>query len=251
MNPHAFMLGIPNGASRKANRPMDDVQVAADSPQEDEFALLALGARSPYEGLMFPRSLFDALSLADPAELPELDRQVWERTFCDFIKGVSFVGGRRAVVVKSPTHSYRVKAISALLPNAKFISIRRNPMEVFESTFRMWKALFDLYRLGEPIGDDDLREIILENRVIMERKLSRELAALPAHMVAQVEYERLVKDPLREMQSLYARLELDPEFLASELFAQQIERSRLYRARNNVPPPEWQRRIHSQWGDFF
>lgn len=251
MNPHTFMLGPRNGEGREIKRPMDDVLVRARSPQEDEFALLALGARSPYECLMFPQAFQDALGLADPADLGEHDRRTWERTFCAFMQGVSFLGGGRPVVVKSPTHSYRVKAIAALLPNAKFISIRRNPLEVFESTFRMWKSLFNLYSLGETICDEVLRGIILKNRITMEQKLSEGLATLPAHMVAQVEYDRLVENPLMELECLYDTLQLDPGFLASQSLAQKIDQSQRYRAGNNSPPPKWQRRVRSAWADFF
>lgn len=251
LNPHAFMLGSRFGEGKEIKRPMDDVLVTARSPQEDEFALLALGARSPYEGLMFPENLQDALYLADPADLGEHDRRVWEETFCAFIKGVSFLGGGRPVVLKSPTHSYRVKVIAALFPNVKFISIRRNPLEVFESTFRMWRTLFDLYSLGEPIGDEALRELILENRIAMEQKLSQGLAALPLNMVAQVEYERIVENPLRELRHIYATLNLDPEFLTSQRSAQRIDQIQRYTAQKNMPSPEWRRRVFSDWGDFF
>lgn len=250
MNPHAFMLGSRYSQGKKIPRPMDDILVTAGSPQEDEFALLALGARSPYEGLMFPKGLQAAFSLADLEDLGEPDRLMWETTFCSFIQGVSSLGGGRPVVVKSPAHSYRIKTIAALLPNAKFIAIRRNPLEVFESTFRMWRALFDLYSLGEIIGDEQLREIILENRITMEQKLSQGLATLPGQMVAHVEYEQLVENPLRELQRIYGTLNLDPEFLTSRHLAQKIEQSQRYKAQKNTPPPYWKQRVLAKWADF-
>lgn len=63
MNPHHFLFTeastlASGGAS--AQRPMDDMVVQSGSPQEDEFALLSLGARSPYEALLIPSVLCEA-----------------------------------------------------------------------------------------------------------------------------------------------------------------------------------------------
>jgi hypothetical protein len=48
---------------------MDKMEVRAGSPQEDELALLLLGARLPYETLLIPAILPEALKLIDPHDL--------------------------------------------------------------------------------------------------------------------------------------------------------------------------------------
>ncbi|SOC30127.1 sulfotransferase family protein [Thalassospira xiamenensis] len=251
MNPHAFMLGSRHMKRREVKRPMDDVIVTSTSPQEDEFALMALGARSPYEGLMFPESLETALSLADIENLDERERKTWKETFRNFIKGVSLLGQGRPVVIKSPTHSCRLKAISDVFPNSRFIYMNRNPLEVFESTFRMWRSLFDLYSLGRPICDNALREIILQNRIVMEKKFAEGEALLSGRMVAHVDYQRLVDEPLQELRRIYVELNIDPEYLSSKNILYQIEKNKRYRAQGSLPPAEWQRRVLSAWSDFM
>ncbi len=60
MNPHHFLLTEESALARggaSTHRPMDEMEVRASSPQEDEFALLSLGARSPYEALLIPKIL--------------------------------------------------------------------------------------------------------------------------------------------------------------------------------------------------
>jgi hypothetical protein len=52
MNPHHFLFSEASVLARKGSstqRPMDEMEVRPSSPQEDEFVLLSLGARSPYE----------------------------------------------------------------------------------------------------------------------------------------------------------------------------------------------------------
>src|SRR5215831_18339578 len=60
MNPHHFLLTEASVLARggpSTTRPMDEMEVRSSSPQEDEFALFCLGARSPYEALVMPEIL--------------------------------------------------------------------------------------------------------------------------------------------------------------------------------------------------
>src|SRR5512140_3780085 len=55
LNPSHFLItSRAQSNDRATKRPMDNMIVSADSPQEDEFALLALGALSPYIHWLFP-----------------------------------------------------------------------------------------------------------------------------------------------------------------------------------------------------
>ena len=51
-HPHHFVFTERFARAGVMRRPQDQMEVGWKSPQEDEFALLALGARSPYEGLI-------------------------------------------------------------------------------------------------------------------------------------------------------------------------------------------------------
>ena len=197
MNPHVFMLGPPKTNAPATRRPMDDAIITTDSPQEDEFALLGLGARSPYEALLFPRRLEAAFALADPSDLPPHERQLWEKQFKFFTKAVRLLGANRPSVLKSPTHSYRLRALINLIPTAKFILIKRDPVEVFESTFRMWRSLFSLYSIGSNILDNDLRNFIIKNRIKMETKIKEGLKYITKDNFVQTNYDELVISPLK------------------------------------------------------
>src|SRR5579864_885983 len=105
MNPHHFLLTeayvVAHGGPG-VTRPMDQMEVRPESPQEDEFALLSLGARSPYEALLAPHCLKEALKLADPIDLNAREEQVWRAVFVDFLRGVSVRGAGRPLILKSP-----------------------------------------------------------------------------------------------------------------------------------------------------
>ena len=92
-------------------RPMDDMVIGADTPQEDEFALLSLGARSPYEALLVPQGLERALALADPARLTPAERQDWDRLFRQFVLAVCAEAPGRVPLLKSPPHACRIPTL--------------------------------------------------------------------------------------------------------------------------------------------
>ena len=67
-------------------RPMDQVTIRADSPQEDEFALTAMGVPSVYRGFLDPRRLPELKSLLDPIFWAEADPS-WLKKLEDFWPG--------------------------------------------------------------------------------------------------------------------------------------------------------------------
>ena len=254
MHPEHFMLtqaAALRRASKVVRRPMDDVEVSASSPQEDEFALMALGARSPYEALLTPTRLGDALRLGDPLDLPEAQGRKWQSTFEYFVRGVSALEGYRPLILKSPPHGYRVRLLHRILPAARFVLIVRSPLTVYESTVRMWRKLFELYSLGEIPPEEETRRVVLEDRPRFEFKLATGLSEVAADRVALIRYEHLVFDPIGAMEALYDRLKLDGFAALRTAMTASLARGRTYDARNALPPPGWSKRLQSDWRSIF
>ena len=254
LNPHHFVLTQARALARaggQLQRPQDRMIVGPQTPQEDEFALLCLGARSPYEGLLAPRNFAEALALADPKDLSPEDARRWRRTFDEFIRGVSLVSGGRPLVLKSPTHSYRVATLRELLPDARFVLIVRNPYEVFESMVRTYRALTDKYGLGPSLSDDEVRYFLLDERRRFEEKLLSGVIGLPQRRFVTVAYEQLIRNPLSVIERLYEQLELSGfEQMRPKLAAEIAKRS--YYVQAAIRPSEvWERRITEQWTDIF
>ncbi len=121
-------------------RPMDNVKLGPDEPQEDEYAIVKMVKGSALETLFFRRGKKDFL--ADLKVFMESERlsQNWEKSFFNFTSKLVYKNNK-IVLFKNPFHSYRVKQLKAIFPNAKFIHIHRNPIEVIPSTIRMWNIV--------------------------------------------------------------------------------------------------------------
>jgi hypothetical protein len=254
MHPQHFMLTQTAALRRPGTvvrRPMDDVRISAASAQEEEFALLSLGARSPYEALLAPSSLGEALKLGDPHDLAEEERRQWQRTFEYFLRGVSLVEGYRPLILKSPPHGYRVALLRKILPNARFILIVRSPFMVYESTVRMWRSLFGIYAMGEIPSEEHTRRAVLEDRPYFESKLSAGLSDLPADRLALIRYESLVRDPMGTVEAAYERLRLEGFPALRATMAAHIEQHGHFSAQNATPPADWKCQLQIRWRSIF
>jgi omega-hydroxy-beta-dihydromenaquinone-9 sulfotransferase len=253
MNPHHFVLTQANALANGTpgtKRPMDDVVVHADSPQEDEFALLGLGARSPYEAFLVPSRLAEAMALADPCNLSESERRAWKVAFLGFLRGVSLVGDERPVIAKSPTHSYRIATISHLVPDARFILVVRDPLTVFESAARMWHRMAGLYSLGPIPSMDDIRGTILSERPRFEAKLAKGRATIAPGRFAEVRYEELQADPVGTIGSLYDHLGLGEFGAVRDAIAARAQGHGDYAAKSELPPEPWRKQVEVGWHDI-
>jgi hypothetical protein len=250
MNPHHFVLTEAGTLARGGSsiqRPMDEMEVRSASPQEDEFALLSLGARSPYEALLFPSILPQALKLSDPRELSAEDEKRWREVFTGFLAGVSARGMGRPMILKSPTHGYRVTTLRELLPDARFVLIVRDPCTSFESVVRMWRRMFETYAIGPIPPYDAIREAVLADRPRFEAKLASSTADLPENRFVTITYESLTANPVEVIEKLYARLDLGEFEPVRETLVSEVKRRSEYRAKGSLPSGMWQDRINREW----
>jgi hypothetical protein len=250
MNPHHFLFSeasaLAHGDS-SAQRPMDEMEVRPGSPQEDEFALMSLGARSPYEALLIPKILPEALKLTDPRDLSPQDEKRWREVFLSFIAGVSARGMGRPMILKSPTHGARVDTLRELLPDARYILIVRDPVTNFESVVRMWRRMFETYAIAPILPDDEIREAVLVDRPRFEAKLASTTSDLPANRFKAIAYESLVADPIGVIENLYQQLELGDSAQLRDALTAETQRRSDYRAKASMPSDQWRERIENQW----
>jgi omega-hydroxy-beta-dihydromenaquinone-9 sulfotransferase len=151
MNACAFQLGAPQRASATQARPMDGLEIRHDSPQEDEFALLTLGAPSAYRGFWMPHRIGELHATLSPDYW--LDNTDWLPAWEAFLRGVlrsSGAAARQPLILKSPNHSFRVAAILRRFPRARVVWMARDAGDVLASNRKMWCAMFERHGLTPP-----------------------------------------------------------------------------------------------------
>jgi omega-hydroxy-beta-dihydromenaquinone-9 sulfotransferase len=191
---------------QEAYRPMDNMQYSWTSPQEDEFALLCMGAPSPYEALLVPSLMSDPQVLLDLRHRSAEEQDRWKRTIQLFLRELT-VQQSKTMVLKSPTHGFRFPLLPSIFPESQFVIIERNPYEVFASNLKLWKTLLEMYSL-ESASPEQIEKFVLAAYLIHEEAITEGIRQISPEKVARVRYEDLVDDPLREMKRIYSELKL-------------------------------------------
>lgn len=187
-------------------RPMDNVRAGWSRPQEDEFALLTMGVRSPYRRMAFPNRPAPDLEYLNMEGVPAADLDRWCQAMQGFVQTLTYHTGKR-VVLKSPTHTGRVALLAQLFPGAQFIHITRDPLVLFPSTRRLWQSLDRVQSCQVP-HDEALDEYVLECLCRMYDGFEKQRVGLAPGQIVDVRYEDLVADPIGVVEGIYRRLQL-------------------------------------------
>jgi len=189
-----------------AKRPMDNMAVGWDRPQEDEFALCNLGLPSPYLTMAFPNEPPQDQDYWTLENVPAADRERWKSVFLRFLCEVQMRRPRR-MVLKSPPHTGRVKILLEMFPNARFIHITRDPCTIFSSTVHLWKQLYSVQGMQKPnfVG---LEEYVFNNLTRMYEAFEADRDSIPPGNYCEVRYDELVADTVGVMQEVYRKLDL-------------------------------------------
>lgn len=199
MDPSAMVLPWRPNPSIPVQRPMDQVMVSTESPQEDEFALMAMGVPSLYLGFLDPRRLPELTSLLDQDYWIGPGRR-WISTLETFLAWCSKEQPRH-LVVKSPNHLFRYRALAARYPEAKFIWLLRSPVSLWRSNLTMWTAMVDRYALWKHAGSEIQTFLAVALECYRSLLVDLKEEGFPAnHRV--LSYEDLLDDPGPELDQL-------------------------------------------------
>jgi hypothetical protein len=200
-------------------RPMDNMYLAHDTPQEDEVATNQLCSclASPYAPLIFPNleesfrpfySLDSSVDAKYPCSLKKL--ALWRDSFWYFVKKITFANNRgtynrrrRRLVLKSPVHMARLKLLSQMFPRAQFLVCHRNPYETFQSAANMADKYYWNCFLHEPTKREKIEEFIFRQGEILTESYEKEIRKIDAERVIEVPFAKLDSNPLDVLEKIY------------------------------------------------
>jgi hypothetical protein len=232
-----------------AKRPMDNVAMGWDRPQEDEFALMNLGAASPYRRMAFPATSSNEATALDVTTLDPPTLAHWQATLKRFLRMLAIRDPRRTVL-KSPPHTARMGVLKEMFPGARFLHIVRDPLVVFPSTMRLWRSL-DFVQGMQVDRGERLESYVLDTFDVMYNAFERDRATLPEGSLYELTYEDLVTDPVAELAKAYEALDLGGFESVRPALETQAEAMQRYR-RNRYEVDERTRSlVVKRWQPFF
>ncbi len=252
LNPAHFLLSerwIPAHQQQQTRRPMDEMHYSWSSPQEDEFALLGLGAPSAYQALLVPSLMKNVNPLLDLQQLPVKDQETWYGTFEYFLKLLTIHQGK-PLILKSPTHGYRMRTLQKKFPGARYVLIERNPYEIFASNLKLWRTLTGRYGL-EHCSENELERFILAAYTLHEKVISEGLRYSTPGSIARLRYEDLVAKPVEQISRVYFQLKLPDFELVRPAVEAHLAKTAGHRRNRFRLSREQRMRVDAAWGSLI
>ncbi len=186
----------------------DNVSMDASFPQEEEFALGDKTRFCFYYFWMFPKNLlkfyddFIRLKKVNPSVITS-----WKNDYQLLIRKSLKNTGKKVYLSKNPSNTGRIKLLLAMFPNAKFIHIHRNPVEVFLSTRKFFYQMLPHLTL-QSMSNNEIDDMIFPLYKNLMSDYFEQTKSIPAGNLFEISFNQLEESPMEVLKNLYADLNI-------------------------------------------
>jgi hypothetical protein len=196
-------------ASIPKKRPMDNVEMNADYPQEDQYAIGAFSPYSYYHGWCFPQNMEFYNNFVCMDNVPQDEIEKWKQTYLYLLKKITLQQHGKQLVLKNQDNTGKVKLLLEMFPEAKFIFLYRNPYTLYYSMMKFMRIAIPRYCVQTPPAIEDVERSMMNLYARMMKKYLTERKKIPPENLVEVRYEDYLSDPLPQIEAIYTTLRLD------------------------------------------
>jgi omega-hydroxy-beta-dihydromenaquinone-9 sulfotransferase len=230
-------------------RPMDNVRLSFDRPQEDEAALCNRGVPSPFATVAFPNRPPQCPRYASLEGLSEPELASWGHAFRSFMR-LLLLKRPGQLVLKSPQHTFRLKILQRMFPQARFIHLVRDPYVVFPSTVHFWMRMCEVHGLQRP----NLRQVqawVFETLPAMYQELEEARKLIEPGRFYDLTYERLTADPVAAVRDIYEHFQWSDFAAVLPSLRKYSERAKRHKTNHYDLSPELRDEITRRWAPYI
>ena len=228
-------------------RGMDQVKIGIREPQEEEIAIGNLNPISYFNVFYYPQQMkyhFDrAIFLEDTT--PE-EREKFEQAYVTLTKKLSIAGKGKQLLFKNPASTARLTLLNRIFPGVRFIHIVRNPYVVFASMLHHYPRLFSAFA-WQRFDNVDLEGMVFYKYRRMMSAFLEQRAAVKDRLF-ETSYEKIVTDPLSEIERFYDFFQLPGREVGLPAVQRYVEGRKDYRANRYQLTRAQVDRIGREWG---
>ncbi|MEZ5198951.1 MAG: sulfotransferase [Bacteroidales bacterium] len=189
-------------------RPVDNVKLNMDWPQEEEMALGNIQPISFYNYFYFPDHFEEYIKESLLQEnLSEKEITTWEKAYLLLIKKSLIISQGNRFVSKNPPSIFRIPQLLKMFPNAKFVYIYRNPYSVLSSFNPFMKQV--IHGVGFQNVEDSKFDPQLYNLFKTALvKYEKDKNLIPKNNLVEIKYEDFKQNPLGTIEGIYSQFHL-------------------------------------------
>lgn len=229
-------------------RPMDNVAISLDAPQEEELALATITEHAAFHFMSFPRELpaiYDDYVVDVEKDAGIL--QAWKDAYWEVLKKASLLNNGKRLLLKTPTNTGRVRLLNNMFPDAKYVYIVRNPYRVYESMRNMYRKI-----LADQSFQDFEWEAIDDWILHAYKRLIgayiEQRALIPATNLVEIRYETLDEQPMQCLEKIYSQLQLGDYQQVKPRFEKYLESLGTFEKNQFQFPDDTINKVNEHWG---
>lgn len=181
----------------------DNIKLNTEYPQEEEFTLGARHNNCFYYFFYFPeliKQFYDEFLNYTASD--EATRQTFIEDYMRVINKAQLYSGKPRFLSKNPANTARIPLLLEMYPNARFIYIYRNPVDVILSSRHFFSHMMPGLNLHK-IDFDNLNSDIYHIYERMLRDYLNTRSMIPEANLVEVRYEELNEYPESEIKRIY------------------------------------------------
>ncbi|MBN2544885.1 MAG: sulfotransferase [Spirochaetes bacterium] len=202
-------------------RPMDNMKLNNNLPQEDEFAIANICPYSPNIGAYFPKNIdqyYYDYSFFNNVKSKIIDK--WKKVYKYILQKTIYYNNGKRMLSKNLINANRILLLKEMFPDAKFIFIYRNPYSVYLSTKKLYKKFIFQNMSFQSITDKELEEKILNFAKAGFKKYFQDRKKIKKENLIEIRYEDFVKKPIYHIKRIYNKLKITNFDKVKEQFVQ-------------------------------
>lgn len=188
-------------------RPMDNLELGADLPKEEEFALGNMGVASMANAIYFPQRFSEYFNRFVLFNGTKNDKISFVNNLTWLFRKLTLRNKGKRLLLKSPFNTGRLKLLLELYPDAKFIHIHRHPYKVFSSNENLYESVIPQVAF-QSVSDQEMEaHIFYTYRQTMD-KYFRDKVLLDSRQLFEIGYDDFVAEPVSILKKIYSQLEI-------------------------------------------
>ena len=232
-------------------RPTDNIELAPDLPQEEEFALSNMCPYNYYNFWFFPERMQEYCDrFLTFRNITEEELSGFKQAFEKLVKISLWNTGGTQYLSKNPPHTGRIKALSELFPQARYIYLMRNPYTVFESTRSFFLNTIKPLQLNT-IPDEEMEQNILRNYMELYHAYKEQKKVLPEGALYETRFEDIEQDALAITQDIYQKLAIPGWEEAKPAIEKYILSKKGYKKNRYQYSPRTIQLVNEHWGEVL
>ncbi len=255
MGPHVIftfgeVLRFIAGKVLPKKRPMDNLELGADVPKEEEFALGNMGVESMANAIYFPKRFSEYFDRFVLFKGPAQERRNFEKNLTWLLKKITLKNRDKRLLLKSPFNTGRIKTLMALYPDAKFIHIHRHPYSVFSSNEKLYESVIPQVAFHK-ISDAEMDQHIFYTYRETMKSYFREKELLNKNQLFEMSYLDFIANPMAILKNVYSQLELGNFEDAEPHLEKEVKGYTNYKANQHHDDTIKKERVYDEWKEAY